>query len=139
MQIKLTTDYAIRIVVCLAETGRVTSSTEIAEAMHIPQKYLSKIIYDLKRAGIVAAHSGTRGGYSLAKPPKDISLFDIMDTTEGKMKISRCLEEDEACSRDAVRTCPMRRQYVLLQAQMEVFLKSRTIDQFLSAAESPQG
>lgn len=130
MQLKLTTDYAIRILMYLAWTKKITSSTEMAEAMSIPQKYLSKIIFDLKKAGFVNTHSGTYGGYSLAKDPSEISLLDIMQVTEGKMKINRCLEEDGHCSRGAADTCPVRKEYTILQNEIEEFLKARTIDKF---------
>ena len=50
MQINVTTDYAIRIIVFLDQAGVGTSKTadEISEAMHIPKGYLAKILKKLK-------------------------------------------------------------------------------------------
>lgn len=132
MQLKITTDYAIRTILYLATTKRITSSAEVAEAMGIPQKYLINTIGTVKRAGLVETYSGTHGGYALAKSPADISLGDIIEVMEGTTKINRCLEEDHYCSRGAVDDCPVRVVYAQLQDRMEQFLKSITVEQLLT-------
>ncbi|MGI6497781.1 MAG: RrF2 family transcriptional regulator [Oscillospiraceae bacterium] len=132
MQLKITTDYAIRTILHLATTKRITSSAEVADAMGIPQKYLINTIGTIKRAGLVETYSGTHGGYALAKAPSDISLGDIIEVMEGTTKINRCLEEGHYCSRGAANDCPIRRVYAELQERIETYLKSISIDQLLS-------
>ena len=51
---------------------------EIAASQEISEKYLSQIIIPLKAAGLVNSFRGARGGYILAKPPKQITLNDIV-------------------------------------------------------------
>ncbi len=135
MQLKITTDYAIRTILYLATTKRITSSAEVADAMGIPQKYLINTIGVMKRAGLVKTYSGTHGGYSLAKTPSEITLGEIIETMEGTTKINRCLEEDRYCSRSAIEHCPVRSVYAHLQNRVETYLRSITIEQLLSDAE----
>ena len=78
MQLKITTDYAIRMILYLAQNESViVSATEIAQAMKIPHSYLIQIGAVLKKSGLIQAHSGRLGGYSLAEPSDSITLYDI--------------------------------------------------------------
>lgn len=63
--------------------GRPTQIREIAERSYIPARFLEQIFQDLKRAGIVSAKRGPKGGYHLAKAAKDISIGDVMRALEG--------------------------------------------------------
>lgn len=79
MQLKITTDYAIRMILYLAQNESViVSATEIAQAMKIPHSYLIQIGAVLKKSGLIQAHSGRLGGYSLAEPSDSITLYDIV-------------------------------------------------------------
>ena len=63
MQLKITTDYAIRMILYLAQNESViVSATEIAQAMKIPHSYLIQIGAVLKKSGLIQAHSGRLGG-----------------------------------------------------------------------------
>lgn len=139
MQLKITTDYAIRIVLYLATQGeRVVSSKEIAHAMHIPRKYLIQIGADLREMGIVAIHAGRYGGYSLADTPAQITLYDIVNATEDTMKMNRCLEDDAYCSRFATVHCPVRRCYMAMQTVWEQFLQDISIADLLQEPTSQE-
>lgn len=128
MQLKITTDYAIRIVLYLStQRGRVVSSKEIAQMMHIPRKYLIQIGADLREMGILSIHAGRYGGYSLVDVPEQITLYDIVNATEDTIKINRCMENDTYCNRFATSHCPMRRCYAVMQTVWEQFLRGITI------------
>ena len=63
MQLKITTDYAIRMILYLAQNESViVSATEIAQAMKIPHSYLIQSGAVLKKSGLTQAHSGRLGG-----------------------------------------------------------------------------
>ena len=53
----------------------------IAKRQRIPLAFLEQILQDLRRASLVVARRGPRGGYTLARPPADISLADIVRAT----------------------------------------------------------
>ena len=92
MQLTITTDYAIRIIMYLSKTRRVTSAGEIAGQIGIAKKSLLATANKLRSARLIAGHMGVSGGYSLMRRPEDISLLDIMEVTEGSIKINHCLE-----------------------------------------------
>lgn len=136
MQLKTTTNYAIRTLMYLAEKGGISSSAEVANRMCIPHKYLINTAKYMKNAGFICTHSGSNGGYSLAKSPEDITLLDIVNVMEGTIKISRCIEADMHCSRLATATCPLRTFYLELQSDMENQLRRTSIGSLLEKSSS---
>lgn len=103
------TRYTIRALMHLADRYQqgLVPLTEIAEAQNIPAKFLTVILSEMSRAGIVVSQRGRDGGYELALPPVDISYGDIIRLSRGSLalvpcasrfaheKCKNCLEEDE--------------------------------------------
>jgi Rrf2 family iron-sulfur cluster assembly transcriptional regulator len=77
--------------------GGPTQIREIAEREAIPARFLEQIFQDLKRAGLVSAKRGPRGGYQLARPPAEISVGDVLRALEGPEIIA--VEDDGARGR----------------------------------------
>ncbi len=72
---------------------------EIAKTEDISEKYLSQIIIPLKAVGLVHSFRGARGGYVLARPPKEITLEDIVGVLEGSFDLVGCTKNPSTCSR----------------------------------------
>jgi Rrf2 family protein len=51
---------------------------DVADKHGIPPRFLVQILLDLKRAGLVASTRGAAGGYTLARSPDEITLFDVL-------------------------------------------------------------
>ncbi|TLP39159.1 RrF2 family transcriptional regulator [Arcobacter arenosus] len=60
---------------------------EISSSANIPQNYLEQLLSKLRRAELVRSIRGARGGYILAKEPKDILVKDILIALEGDLKV----------------------------------------------------
>ena len=126
MQLKITTDYAIRIVYYLACRSEVITASELAYELYIP-----KITKKLKEANIITACEGIKGGYSLAKKTEDISLFDIISATEITMRLNRCLEEDGFCSRNATEHCKVHKILLDVQQTYDNLLKGIKVSEII--------
>ena len=87
MKISAKVDYACRV---LAELARLHGSTDLAQiehlsrVEHVPPNFLAQILGKLRTAGLITSRRGNLGGYVLARPPEDITLYDIMMATEGE-------------------------------------------------------
>lgn len=121
MQLNISTDYAVRSLLYLATCGRQASSSEISKAMKIPDNYLYAVMGKMKKAGLAYATRGVNGGWSLSKDPDDIKLLDIIEVMEGTIKINRCLQDDQYCSRDGAATCQVHEFYDEVQKQVECY------------------
>lgn len=101
MHITLESDYAVRIVYCLAQNGGRIDAKRIAEETGVTLRFSLKILRKLVTGGLVNSYKGTKGGYELARPPEDISLCDVIETVEGPYSLARCLSEtDFQCNRN---------------------------------------
>lgn len=67
--------------------GRPTQTKEIAERERIPIRFLEQIFQDLKRAKLVSAKRGPRGGYHLARPPEEISVGEVVRAVQGEIAV----------------------------------------------------
>ncbi len=62
----------------------------IAEAQNIPRKFLTVILSEMVREGLIISHRGREGGYELALPPVDIRYGDIIRLTRGSLALTPC-------------------------------------------------
>jgi Rrf2 family nitric oxide-sensitive transcriptional repressor len=118
MQLNVTTDYGIRVVVYLAQKNGMANSNEICMKMGIPYTYMHKITKALKKAGILREVRGSTGGFVLQKDPDILSILNVINAFEKTMNINRCLETDKFCSRDAVSFCAIRDIYAEAQTEL---------------------
>lgn len=84
--------YTIRALQHLAAAypGKRVSMAEIAEQQNIPRKFLTVILSELGREGLVISQRGPDGGYRLALPPVDIRYGDIIRITRGSLALVPC-------------------------------------------------
>src|SRR5512139_4256605 len=102
MQITRQADYAVRAVLHLAKIGnseRAATST-VAEEQRIPPSFLAKIISQLSIAGLLHTSRGARGGVTLARSPKEITLLDVIEAIDGPIMLNECVSEDGDCAFD---------------------------------------
>src|SRR6185437_6601949 len=86
------TRYTIRALLHLADRygeGPVRLS-EIAEAQNIPSKFLTVMLSQMIRKGLVASRRGREGGYWLARPAEEISYGEIVRLTRGSLALLPC-------------------------------------------------
>ena len=74
----------------MAELARLHGSGELAQIEHlaeteeVPANFLAQILLKLRNHGLITSRRGNQGGYTLARPPEEISLFDILVAVEGQ-------------------------------------------------------
>ncbi len=86
------TDYACRILLHLAlqpQPSRVTAA-DIAGQRLIPPALVRRLVTTLAVAGLVKTQRGSAGGVTLARPPAQISLLDVVQAVEGPVALNPC-------------------------------------------------
>jgi Rrf2 family protein len=86
------TRYTIRALQHLADNWRrgPVRLDAVAEAQNIPRKFLTVILSEMVREGLVISHRGREGGYELALSPVDIRYGDILRVTRGSLALVPC-------------------------------------------------
>jgi Rrf2 family protein len=95
MKISRTSEYALKALIELAidydKGSTVALISNVAKRKGIPQKYLEQILLSLRNAGILVSKRGVGGGYSLSRPPVNISLGEIIRAVEGSLSPVSCV------------------------------------------------
>jgi len=66
------------------------SAREIAETRAIPARFLEQLFVALRRAELVTAVRGARGGFVIARDPETITVLDVVEALEGPLTASVC-------------------------------------------------
>ncbi|MDY2841229.1 MAG: Rrf2 family transcriptional regulator [Candidatus Borkfalkiaceae bacterium] len=103
--------YALRVLTDLAEHNgdNYIPLKDIVARQEISQKYLESIMADMTKSGFLDGQHGKGGGYKLKRSPDEITVFEVLQTTEGDMAPIACLSAAaKPCARAAeCRTLPM--------------------------------
>lgn len=103
MKISTKGDYGLRALIELAHRygdGKPTQSGEVAARQAIPESYLEQLLATLRRAGFLRSVRGPQGGHSLARPPEQILVSDVIESLEGPIMVVDCLDETNGCAKD---------------------------------------
>jgi Rrf2 family protein len=94
MQFSVGVEYAFHSLFYMVEIpkGKTIGIRQLAELNKITETYLSKIFAKLRKSGIVRSIPGVKGGYELARPPEDISFWDVIEAIEGPSFFFQCVE-----------------------------------------------
>jgi FeS assembly SUF system regulator len=116
------TDYGTLVLAHLAaQRGGVASAGQVADATHLGQATVSKLLKSLARAGLVVSVRGMRGGYVLARAPELISAAQIIDALEGPVAITECSSVDGHC--DLEEFCRVGRAWQKINASIRAALQ----------------
>ena len=85
------TDYGIVLLSRMAYAAdEVHNARDLAVDSHLPLPTVNKVLKTLTRKGLLLSHRGSKGGYSLARRPDQISMAQVIDATEGPVALTEC-------------------------------------------------
>src|SRR2546428_27022 len=132
MKVSVKTDYACRAVEALAlhhPNSRPLRIEDIAQRESIPANYLVQILIELKGKGLIQSRRGKAGGYNLAKPPREITVGDVVRAVHGEVMEMPTLADSN---------CPeeIKRAWRRIKSAAEVTADSITFEQICAEANS---
>ena len=128
MQIQISTDYAVRILQYLHKhKDDLPTAMTISQSVGITYPFFIKIANQLKQKGLLSAVQGRNGGYRLARPAKEINLYDVFLSIEGELQINRCLQKEGLCTRGDIKDCKMHGFWSGLQEKLIGEMSGQTI------------
>ncbi|MBI5297727.1 MAG: Rrf2 family transcriptional regulator [Chloroflexi bacterium] len=135
MQITRQADYAVRAVLYLARLGQDerAATSQVAHEQHIPPSFLAKIISQLSIAGLLHTSRGARGGVTLAREPKEITLLEVIEAIDGPIMLNECVGESGSCTFDE--DCPLRPVWCEAQNDLVARLKSTNFAQMIAQGQ----
>ena len=136
LRITKLTDYGIVLLVQLAdgEDQGSRNARSMAEATSLPLPVVSKILKSLAQGGLLTSQRGAKGGYSLARPPEEITVAEIIDALEGPIALMECSAGPGHCEQETA--CPVRDPWQRIHQSILEMLKRVTLRELVG---SPQG
>jgi Rrf2 family protein len=127
MQVTRAADYAVRAMVHLSSLpeGARASLAELADAVEVPAAFLSKVLQQLAKGGLVTSHRGKRGGFELAREVTSVSLLDILRVMGNEPALNPCLTAS-GCDRSP--SCAAHTVWLEAQERMMEVLASASLE-----------
>ncbi|MBD3380029.1 MAG: Rrf2 family transcriptional regulator [Candidatus Omnitrophica bacterium] len=127
------TDYAIRALSCIAGEKGVVSVTSLTEKLDVPRPFTRKILQILNKKGILVSIKGKGGGFKLAVPPGEISLFRLMEIFQGPFEMNEHVFKGERCP--YLKVCKLKKKLDKIEKGVAGELKSITLDSLIGMHE----
>jgi Rrf2 family protein len=125
-----TVEYALRAVVHLASQSPSGQTTDqIATATLVPKAYLSKILQQLRREGVVTSQRGVGGGINLVKEPRELTILEVVNAVEPIVRIRTC---PLGLPMHGARLCPLHRRVDNALGMVEQAFQSTTLAEILA-------
>jgi len=130
--IRRNTDYALRAMTALAQNypDRCLSVRRLSQNVDVSNLLLAKLLQKLQRAKFVKSSMGPNGGFTLNKPPKEISLKKIIEVIQGPIRLNRCDINIDPCP--LKEKCPLRPKLAQLQNDIDRYFSDITLQELLS-------
>jgi Rrf2 family protein len=143
-------EYAIRALTYLAreqkkhETNRkpddplyvyipISTVAERADEERLPQHFLAKIMQTLARSGVLGSQKGPKGGFSLARPAAEITLYDIVEALDDLSNYNHCAVGLTECNDEA--PCPLHNMWVGVRTAVLDYFRRTTLVDLATAVE----
>lgn len=125
-----TVEYALRALVALAaHPERPQTNAALTKITKVPGPYLSKVLQLLTKEGLVEAHRGIHGGFSLSRPAKQITILEAVNAVDPIQRIDVCPLGLKAHGKHL---CPLHKKMDATLEQMERAFASTTLADVLS-------
>ena len=131
-------EYALQATTYLAlkPVGEMTSIKELTKKLNIPYHFLGKILQDLTYKGLLKSQKGPTGGFALAVPARDVTLFHIVDAIDGNDFMNECVMGFPECT--GKNPCAAHEQWGRLRDGIYTMLVSKNIAQMAREMKKPE-
>ena len=124
--------YAVRVIIDMAENGESEFHPlhNLAERQGLSEKYLEAILGTLVKNNVLEGARGKGGGYKLAKPAAELTVWEILNVIETSMGPVECVSESKnGCDRADI--CPTLPMWKTLEGIIHDYFSGITIEQLV--------
>ena len=128
MQLSKSSQYAIRILAFMSnhQETQTMNANKLSEELLIPYKFLTKIMNELVKAGLIVSIRGREGGYSFAKPPSEIIIDEILTIFHDSIQDEQCVLGIGFCN--GMCKCALHDQWMEPKMLMQKMFRESTLE-----------
>ncbi len=104
----------------------------ISDQLNISFHFLTKVLQQFTQAGLLVSYRGPKGGVALAKPPSEISLYDLVEAIDGTDVFTECMLGLPGCGH--AEPCPAHDHWVTVRQQFTDIAKGLTLEHLAARA-----
>jgi FeS assembly SUF system regulator len=122
------TDYGLLLLTCIARTpgASLRTARDLGTETGLPLPTVSRLLQELLKSGLLHSQRGTKGGYTLARKPAEVSIVDVVAALEGPIALTECSTEvDGMC--DLEPSCPIKSNQRVISQAVRGVLETITI------------
>jgi FeS assembly SUF system regulator len=132
------TDYAVALLAQFAKRPGQHSAREMAGELHLPAPAVSKVLKTLARRGLLVTHRGSKGGFTLAKGPSEISVAEVLRAFDGPMALTECSSQHAgACELESC--CSVSDSWKRINRAVEAALDEISLSEMVGATSGDFG
>src|SRR3984893_10581293 len=128
-------EYGVRVMIDLARRGGddPVPLNEIADHEELPLAYLEHLVARLRKAELIESRRGSRGGYMLARAPREITMAEVVEALEGSIAPIECISEAAdgsiVCARESSldHVCPTKLLWTRVRFSIVSTLRETTL------------
>jgi Rrf2 family protein len=105
------------------------AAREVVSQLHIPDKYIRRLMTKLSKAGLIASLQGRNGGYIFLKAPSQIALIEILKAMDDTSVLQSCILGFESCSDE--HPCALHNHWADYRKNLEQLFSSFSLSQLL--------
>lgn len=131
-------EYALQATTYLAlrPAGQMTSIKELTKKLNIPYHFLGKILQDLTYKGLLSSQKGPTGGFALAMPASEITLYRIVEAIDGNDFMNKCVMGFPECT--GKNPCAVHEKWGGLKDGIYTMLATKNIAQMAKEMKKPE-
>jgi FeS assembly SUF system regulator len=124
-------DYGVIVATHLAvHSDRQANAAQVAVETRLPPATVAKVLKALAHAELVSATRGASGGYRLARPPREVSVAEVVAAMDGDIGLTQCSVHVDECAH--TNYCPTRPHWAAINRAVGQALQAVTLDEMIS-------
>jgi FeS assembly SUF system regulator len=126
------TDYGLVVMTCIArdQSAPLRTARDLAKESKLPLSTVSKLLKELLQSGLLVSHRGIKGGYILAREPREISVLEMIAAIEGPMALTECSSDVTGlCNLEPC--CPIKSNQQVINQAVRGVLEKITLSDLL--------
>jgi Rrf2 family protein len=104
----------------------------LAERLHVPRVFLTKIVAQLAGYGFLRTQRGKGGGIMLSRNPAQINLLEVIEVFEGRLRSTSCTSSEDFCC--LIKGCAIRGLWTGAEDSLRNYLGGFTLADLVEAA-----
>ena len=127
------TDYGLVLMTAIAQHPELLNARDLAAESQLPLPTVSKLLKELSHSGLLISHRGSKGGYSLSRNARQISVAEIIDALEGPIGFTECSVSAGRC--DLEPSCVVRQNSKVISLALRGALENLTLGDLMQPME----